>query len=167
MDLNPRARCWIATVPWLDADIPRPDIIPDVGQVKAHAKLSRVNDSVSIWFTFVNQVRASTISNAFTTDVIVKAVRVSDTLEKFEALPFDWQCRFIRDNDTSTNTDSVPSQHDETTIPIRDSQGESDDEIIREMRQVTKLRKRIRQLDDELNHTLLSVKRRFTSFIDS
>ena len=163
MDSNPRARCWVATVPWPDAEFPTATIIPDIGQVKAHAKFSRENDSVSIWFTFANAVRASTVTTAFNTDVVVHSARSADSSSAFESLPFDWECRFCSDT-----TDTVPCQPvrmDVTHVPeptrATVSAGVPSSPVsmlAHSAKEISRIRKRINELDEELGVHIKRVK---------
>ena len=92
MDIDSRSRTWLVTIPWVDATTPTESVIPNLSFKLAHAKYSRVNDSVSIWFTFVNQVRASTVTQGFDVDhVVIKRVTPSESLQQFQDLPHDWE----------------------------------------------------------------------------
>lgn len=161
MDSNPRARCWIATVPWPDAEFPTSTVIPDIGQVKAHAKFSRENDSVSIWFTFVNAVRSSTVTTAFNTDVVVRSARSADSSSAFESLPFDWEWRFL--SDTLDTVPCQPAKMDVTHVPdsthaprpihTRSPVGAPSSPasmLAHSAKEISRIRKRINELDEEL-----------------
>ena len=149
MDSNPRARCWIATVPWPDAEFPTSTVIPDIGQVKAHAKFSRENDSVSIWFTFVNAVRSSTVTTAFNTDVVVRSARSADSSSAFESLPFDWEWRFL--SDTLDTVPCQPAKMDVTHVPDSTHAPSSPASMLaHSANAISRIRKRINELDEEL-----------------
>jgi len=149
MDSNPRARCWIATVPWPDAEFPTSTVIPDIGQVKAHAKFSRENDSVSIWFTFVNAVRSSTVTTAFNTDVVVRSARSADSSSAFESLPFDWEWRFL--GDTLDTVPCQPTKMNVTHVPDSTHAPSSPmSMLVHSAKEISRIRKRINELDEEL-----------------
>ncbi len=169
MDTNPRGRCWVATIPWPDAATPTESVVPLIGQRKSHAKLSRANDSVSIWFTFDNQVRASTVSNGFDCEVVLKRVRGTEAAAEFDDIPSDWEWSCFH----GSSSDSGPSHSSGSTKPDHgpaqgsvESTVESDDDLIKDMKRVNRIRKRIRELDDELGTMLKSCKHRWTAWSD-
>ena len=161
MEVNTKARCWVATFQWLDAEPPTDSIIPTLPFRMAHAKFSRVNESVSIWFTFVNQVRASTITNALGYDhIVVRKVIADRELIPFQELPFDWES--VRTNHDEPVAGSLASQHSIAGPSVRqDSIGyDTEDaksngsvpshaEFICDFQRLERILKRIRELDEE------------------
>ena len=150
MDLDTRARCWIATFPWNDATTPTDSIVPNLPFKLAHAKFNRVNDLVSIWFTFVNPIRASTITNAVGVDhIVVKQVKADRDLPSFQDIPFDWE--LVKTNrDEPLDGELVP-QHSSAKsrkrdVPIQSERtgDSSDDELQMFIDELVKGRKRPR-----------------------
>ena len=90
MELDKRSRTWVTTVSWTDADPPTEACIPSIGYKSAHLKYSASNQSVSVWFTFDNAVRASSITNGMYGDVVIKRVTPAKHLDEFLAL----QCSY-------------------------------------------------------------------------
>lgn len=93
MELDTKSRTWIATFAWPDASPPTETAIPSIGYKSAHLKYSNNNQTVSIWFSFPNQVRASTITNSIYGDVVIKKVNPTTHLNRFLDLPCSFEVR--------------------------------------------------------------------------
>ena len=92
MELDIRSRTWIVTIPWTVPMTPTESCIPSILTfIKAHAKYSKDNGSVSTWLTFRNQTRASTVTNAYSVDVVIKKVTPGLSLTDFIMMSHDWE----------------------------------------------------------------------------
>lgn len=155
MEMNVRARCWVATFPWNDAELPTEAVVPTLPFKLAHAKLSRANDSVSIWFTFANGVRASTISTSLDREhVVLRRVKHDLDLPKFMELPFDWELVSTKlddvqdgdiDDDVIVPTNVTKSRKRDHPTNPDGVDGASDDEFERILDELRKARKRAKQ----------------------
>jgi len=98
----------MVTFTWNDAAFPTPSVIPKLSFQSAHAKFSKANGSVSIWLTFDNAVRSSTVTAAFDHEVVVvKRVTPTVSLQAFKELPFDWEHIMTSPHSNVGSEDSV------------------------------------------------------------
>lgn len=93
MELDKRSCHWIVTVPF-DAQ-PSDEDVNTMNAVNVVAKWSFNNKSLSIWYTFEHAQRASTLTNAFNENVVLKRCQLS-SFEDFNAISFDWESKFNR-----------------------------------------------------------------------
>ena len=159
MECDARSRHWTVTFPWEDNTVPTESVVPALGSALAHGKFSKANRSVSIWYTFKDAQRASKVSTGVNQSFAVITRAKGTDRTKFIELPFDWQVSLVK----SVEQDGQHRDSSATALECgSDSQGdvELDDDLVKNIRRFNTVRKRIRELDEELG----TIAKRLKSF---
>jgi hypothetical protein len=167
MECDARSRSWTVTFPWEDEALPTEAVVPTLGSVLAHAKYSRSNASVSIWYTFANAQRASKISSvidrAFT---VIRRAKATDR-GKFIELPFDWDISLVKDPTLNgEHSDSSAGALECGSPAHAEGDTELDDDLVKNIRRFNTIRKRIRELDEESGTVAKKLKNFATTILD-
>lgn len=152
MEIDLRSRTWIVTFEVEGIDTINDTDVLGNGTLKytmAHAKMSKVKGTCSIWLTFEHAQRASTLSRSFehTDNLVLK--RVSQrSYEEFKSLESDREftmtgplCHGTVES-TNATMEAAAQQPGSTTDPFTTINIES--------AKASKIRKRISQLNEEL-----------------
>lgn len=173
MELDKRSRYWIVTVPWHNAlPDPKQDDIPRIPYIMAHLKHSKENETISIWFSFTNPQRSSTVSTAFDCDkVVLKASRLGQ-YDEFKHLPCDSDL-LLEDvsHGTKEHDDSNTSKPTSGTQPVHtyrtnnttvqeEEEGphELSTDIFSDICEYNRLKRNISSLDEELGRVVKRLK---------
>lgn len=148
MELDVRSRHWIVTFAVNDVDTFTDMNVLGDGSIStfelAHAKLSRANGTCSVWFTFKNAQRASTLTRVFDEhdQVVVKKVTHA-VFPSFKEIACDRE--FIVNPPLCHGTTGGDTL-DPPRVKDEESGSDSDQELRSLMRQRKVLRRRVKDL---------------------
>lgn len=147
MELDVRSRHWIVTFTVDDVDTVNEATVLGDGSISTfelvHAKLSRTNGTCSVWFTFKNAQRASTLSRVFDEHKHVVVKRVTHAVfPQFKEVASDRELVVTSPLCHGTTDDTL----DPPRVVDAGTDSDSDQELRSLMRQRKVLRRRVKAL---------------------
>ncbi len=116
MELDKRSCHWIVTRSWPTLPLPTDDIIPRMNAKFGYAIWSNDNKLLSVWYTFEHAQRASTLTNNYDCDIVIKRCKLED-LVTFKELPrewnFDWGSQLTCQLPTNNQQDVIECHSDD------------------------------------------------------
>ena len=166
MDIDTRSRIWILTETYTHDHL-RDHDIPKIPCDLIHAKLSKVNQSISVFLKFSTLKAAAWVSNQFGSDQQVIKKSKWEDYKSFCDIPFDEEV--VRDGRAECSHHSGDRSKSTGQLCYTDQDGSrgtsSDDELEECMERVQTLRKRVRDME-RLREEYRSCKRRVVELLN-